>query len=370
MFGLLRRAPRRIPPAPRSFRPCLEQLETRFCPSTLTLNAAYTSGNSATLSGQLTGAPNDAGQTINLGGYGGTTTATTDTSGDYTVTVLVTQPGTVSAGYMSQDPASASATLGPLPNPTSPSLTLNYAYTTGNNATFSGQLTGTSNNAAQTINISGYGGTTTATTDANGNYSVTVAVTQPGTVTASYTGQQPATASVKVAASSSLTLNFAYDEQNNVTFSGQLTGEANNAGQTITITGYGGTTTVTTDANGNYSIVLAVTQLGTVTASYSGQQPATASVNVNPPPPNITSFGASQEPNGYWEFSGTITGTPDPEGLVIQLSGLPALQGMTITVNANGTFSEEFQLNGESGTVECSVTDWWGRSDSEMCAVT
>jgi hypothetical protein len=168
-----------------------------------------------------------------------------------------------------------------------------------------------------------------------------------------------------------LTMNFAYVSGNTVTFSGQLTGAANDAGQTINIGGYGGTTTATTDANGNYTVTVADTQLGTVYAGYGsgGQMLAQASVNVNPEAPTIANFGASQESGGYWDFSGEITGTPDPGGMTITLGGLSSIQGMQITVNANGTFAEEFQLNGQTGTVGAMTTDWWGRSAESSCGV-
>jgi hypothetical protein len=357
-------------------------LETRACPSALTLNYASGGGNTETLSGQLTGAPNNAGQTITLSGYGGTTTATTDASGKYTATVTASQPGAVTAMYAGPAPASASVTPGTSPGNASPALTLNAAYTSGNNVTLSGQLTGAASNAGQTITLGGYGGTTTATTDANGNYSVTVAAIQNGIVSANFApgGQQQVMTSVTLAvpaltaltallpstpSTAGLTLNYAYTSGNNVTFSGQLTGAPSDAGQTITLGGYGGTTTATTDANGNFSVTVAVTQLGIVTAGYAPggqQQPVTASVTVNPMAPAITGFTVIPESGGYWEFEGTVTGTPDPQGMTINLGGLSSLQGQTIAVAANGTFDECFQLNGQTGTVMASTTDWWGRT--------
>jgi hypothetical protein len=170
---------------------------------------------------------------------------------------------------------------------------------------------------------------------------------------------------------SSLTMNYTYGNQNNVTFSGQLTGAPNDAGQTIMIGGYGNSTTTTTDANGNYSVTVPVTQLGTVTGAYmvNGQPQTTASAAVNPAAPQITGFKAVEEPNDYYEFTGTVTGVPNPGGMTITLQGLSSVQGQTITVNANGTFSESFFMNGQTGEVGAMTMDWWGRNAEAGCGV-
>jgi hypothetical protein len=170
---------------------------------------------------------------------------------------------------------------------------------------------------------------------------------------------------------SSLSMNYAYGTGNNVTFSGQLTGAPNDANQVIGISGYGANTQTTTDANGNYSVTVPVTQLGTVSAAYvvNGQQQASNSVTVNPAAPQITNFAAVEEPNDYYEFTGTITGVPNPGGMTITLGGLQAVQGQTITVNANGTFSESFFMNGQAGNVNANTMDWWGRMAENVCPV-
>ncbi len=169
----------------------------------------------------------------------------------------------------------------------------------------------------------------------------------------------------------SLSMNYAYGTGNNVTISGQLTGASNDANQVIGISGYGANTQTTTDANGNYSVTVPVTQLGTVSAvaMVNGQQQASNSVTINPAAPQITNFVAIEEPNGYYEFTGTVTGTPNPEGMTITLDGLSSIQGQTITVNSNGTFSDSFNMNGQAGNVGATTMDWWGRMAEEVCAV-
>jgi hypothetical protein len=170
---------------------------------------------------------------------------------------------------------------------------------------------------------------------------------------------------------SALTLNAAYESQNNVLFSGQLTEAPNEAGQTINLTGNGWSTTATTDANGNYSVTVPVGMLGNVTALHwaGTQADASAVVSVNPPPPSISGFTAIQEPGGFWEFKGTVAGTPDPAGMTITFGGLTAIQGDTATVAADGTFDATFQLNGETGSVTAMTTDWWTQMGGACVAV-
>src|SRR5262249_53473496 len=139
-------------------------------------------------------------------------------------------------------------------------------------------------------------------------------------------------------------------------------GASNDAGQTITLSGDGVNTTATTDANGNFSIEVAVTQMGTLSATYAaGMQKASARGGGNPPAPDNTNFTARQEPRGYWGIKGTDTGAPDPAGMVIHFGGLQALQNQTAGVAADGTFDEVFQLNGQTGCVTAMTTDWWGQ---------
>ncbi len=168
----------------------------------------------------------------------------------------------------------------------------------------------------------------------------------------------------------SLSMNYACTSQNNVNFTGHLSGAPVEAGQTITISGGGVNTTATTDANGNYSVTVPVTQLGNVSAVYmSGLQMASAMVNVNPAAPDITGFNAIQEPGGYWEFKGTVAGTPDPGGMTITFGGVPTVQGLTTTVAADGSFDVVFQLGGQTGVVSATTTDWWGRTDQATVGV-
>jgi hypothetical protein len=105
MFGLFTRTPRTRKPTRRTTTLWLESLEDRlspaggsggtgFSPETITLNVTYLQDRQAIFSGQLTNSSGPvANQTINLTGVVNTTT-TTDSQGDYNITVSVPQLGT------------------------------------------------------------------------------------------------------------------------------------------------------------------------------------------------------------------------------------------------------------------------------------
>jgi hypothetical protein len=97
MFGLLLRKKKARPAGPpRRTRLGLETLEGREVPSSVTLNVTYGQGRSITLSGTLSGAPNVANQPISIQGQA-SGRATTDSSGNYTITLTASGLGQVTA---------------------------------------------------------------------------------------------------------------------------------------------------------------------------------------------------------------------------------------------------------------------------------
>jgi hypothetical protein len=162
----------------------------------------------------------------------------------------------------------------------------------------------------------------------------------------------------------SLSLGFTFVNQDNVKCAGRYTG-TNVANQAISIQGQGWSASATTDANGYYSVTVAATHLGAVTAtvvsspSVQDQETLTAAV------PQITNFVAIQEANGQWEFKGTITGTPDPQGMTITFGGLSNIAGNTTTVLSDGTFDVVFTLGTQEGFVTATTTDWWGQNSPQ-----
>jgi hypothetical protein len=159
---------------------------------------------------------------------------------------------------------------------------------------------------------------------------------------------------------SSLTLNYSYGSQTTVNFYGQYSGGQNPANQVVTIAGSNWSVNTTTDAGGNYSRGTPVTTLGQVTASVADPASNKPTVKVNPPAPQITNFTAVQD-YGLEEFSGTITGTPNPSGMTVIFGGLSSVAGQTTTVGNNSQFSAAFNMNGQTGNVSALTTDWWGQ---------
>jgi hypothetical protein len=97
--------------APRSFRPLLEELESRFCPSSLSLNATAVSENMVQFSGQYTGASQVVGQAVVITGQGWSTTTWTNSQGRYGVTNPVRQFGNVTATVQADPSATATVNV-------------------------------------------------------------------------------------------------------------------------------------------------------------------------------------------------------------------------------------------------------------------
>jgi hypothetical protein len=133
------------------------------------------------------------------------------------------------------------------------------------------------------------------------------------------------------------------------------------AGQVIGISGQGWNGSAITDGNGNYTVTIPVTKLGTVTAMTMDNQSNRPQVALNPPAPQIVNFVASAEPGGLEDFSGKVTGTPNPGGMSIAFGGLTALLNRYTQVNADGTFDVVFALNGQVGVAMAQTKDWWGQ---------
>src|SRR5262245_45817447 len=156
----------------------VEQLPDRICPS-LTLTTTPLPGHYVAVSGHFTSA-NNAFVNVSLGGAL-TAYLTTDANGDYSDTVYGgAMPGTVNADAI--DPitmvtsyASASISV------TSPTLSMSIANSTASTITLSGDVTGIDKANNSSVQFSG-AASGSATTDANGHYSVTVSASMGGTI--------------------------------------------------------------------------------------------------------------------------------------------------------------------------------------------
>jgi len=169
MLGLLSRARRKSPPArPLRFRPMLEALEDRYCPSTITLTETVGNNSMVTFTGQVTNTPSPGGLTVQLSGIanGG---AVTDANGNFSDTLQGTGPGQESA--KTTDGLSNVATV-----MVQMEAITDFGYTvTGPGMyIFSGHVAG--GVEGQVVNLGGIKDLTgkTAVVDSNGDFSIAV----------------------------------------------------------------------------------------------------------------------------------------------------------------------------------------------------
>ena len=172
MFRLLSRSPRKSSPAKAgTFRPALERLESRDCPSTINL-MAYTTPSShvVTLMGQVTNTPTPGGLTVQLGGEVNGT-ATTDANGNFTASLPAAALGVVTAATADGQSNTAQFTL---TDQGTRITSFNWIQDPGNVYVFSGQVGG--GYQGETVNLGGIhslqGKSTTV--DVSGNFSYTV----------------------------------------------------------------------------------------------------------------------------------------------------------------------------------------------------
>jgi uncharacterized membrane protein len=203
----------------------------------------------------------------------GLKTTTTDTSGNYIITI---DPGpytvTASATGYNTDSASVIVTSGG-------TVTQDFHLTPAP-GTIAGTVTDV-NSAAPISGATIKAGLKTTTTDTSGNYIITI---DPGpyTVIASATGYNTASSSVTVTSGGTVTRDFALIPVGGGIILGTIKGTVTNATSLAPISGAtvtAGGITRTTDANGNYIISIGPGTY-TVKASATGYNSASASVIV------------------------------------------------------------------------------------------
>src|SRR5262249_42873578 len=122
-----------------------------------------------------------------------------------------------------------------------------------------------------------------------------------------------------------------------------------------------GAGTTTTNSNGDFSADLNPSAPGILTATVTDQwnqaSPAAAATLTNKAPV-IQNFVGQALDASVWVFTGRVV-DEWAAGLTVTFSGLPALQGKTVTVSSDGTFSLTVDLQDQTGTVSAQVTDWW-----------
>jgi hypothetical protein len=150
-------------------------------------------------------------------------------------------------------------------------MDLSVAYHANRSVTFSGQVTDTPSPGGLTVQISG-AATGTTTTDASGNYSVTLTATSLGVVQARTGDGLSNIATATLTAGTPDIQNFGYvkGDNNYYTFSGQVTGDVTQ-GMVVTFSGQSQAMqgkTCTVGVNGWFSITVQIppSDLGTVSA--------------------------------------------------------------------------------------------------------
>jgi hypothetical protein len=161
-----------------------------------------------------------------------------------------------------------------------------------------------------------------------------------------------------------LNLQFAYQPNRQVLFTGGVSDTLVPGGQTIQFSG-AVNGTATTDASGSFSVILKATSLGQVNVTSASQPCNTVTVTLKSGQPVISNFQAVCQGNGVWLFTGTVTGAPT-QGEVINFGGITALTGKSVTVNGDGTFSfYGVVAGGQGGIAWAQAVDWWGDTSEE-----
>ena len=203
--------------------------------------------------------------------------------------------------------------------------------------------------------------------NASGVFDLQTTATSLGLVAALATdtnGAQFGAATQIAAAAPSLMLNITYGLNKQVTLTGRVT-DAQPGDLTVTFSGVANGTVIT-NPDGSFSTDLTATALGKITATVQdvwGLNSNSANVWVSDPGPTIK-LNASQTTQGVWVFTGMVSG-PWTAGMTVTFSSstCSAIDGKTVTINADGTFSLAVVLNpGDTGWITASVTDCWNES--------
>jgi uncharacterized membrane protein len=306
----------------------------------VTFKGAATSSNGA-ISGTVTDAKTGAGIANATVSYsGGSTTANTNSTGAYTLSVA---PGSYSvtataANYQSSTETGVAVSSGS-------STTANFSLTQ-NVGTIAGTVTSSTGAPIANATVSYSGGSTTATTNSSGAYTLNVA---PGTytVTVSATGYQTSTQpNVTVTQGTTTTTNFSLTLTTG-TISGTVSSSTGTAISGATVSYSGGSTTASTNSSGAYTLSVAPGTYS-VTAAATGYQSSTqSSVTVTAGSTTSTNFSLTATPG---TISGTVTSSTGTtiSGATVSYSGGSA----TAITNASGAYS----LSAAPGTYSVTVT--------------
>ena len=328
--------------------------------------AIHGSGTTWTLQGSVD-VQDPEGLTVTFGGLPSLSGVTASVQGDGTFSATVTlqadESGTATAqttDWWGQQSNLAEHVMPPI-------LSLTATVLANHQVLLSGYATG--GNIAN-VNVT-FGGAAcgTATTDASGYFSFTTTDAELGTVSVAgidQDGQETNTAQAVIGTQEPqlyMWIQLVY--QNQVVLAGHV--DDVDTGLTVKL---GGTAagSVQTDQDGNFSITVTPTQLGAITAATTdlwGDASNTAAVSVSSDPPFIYNCSAVQQYGTVYTFSGNVLAA-DPSGLIVTLGGIASANGMTTTVQPDGTWTLSVTLQaseiGQSVTFQ--TTDWWSQASN------
>jgi hypothetical protein len=152
-----------------------------------------------------------------------------------------------------------------------------------------------------------------------------------------------------------------------------LSGTIIDSNPTAALVSFGGLASgsITPDASGHFSVQENLPGLGMVSAAVKdpgGALSNPAQTMVIDAPPVIVNFRAINNGGNSWTFSGQVQ-DEDAAGMVVTLGGIPALNHVFVTVQANGSFSCTVTLQpGESGNATAVCVDAWGQTSNNATA--
>ena len=273
----------------------------------------------------------------------GSTTATTDANGNYSVTVSNGWNGWISP----------SNGLVGIFAPLARAYTNLNAYATGQNFTWgaapwiSGRViqSGTSTGVPDaTITFSGGLGSTN--TDSNGNYSFQVPYKWSGTATASFTSGGFATSNITYSALTASKTGKNYTWTPPPVISGKITRSGSSAGVPgATITFSGNLGSANTDSNGNYSFTVPYKWSGTATASFTNGGFATSNLTYSALTANKTGKNYTWTPPPV--ISGKVTKSGSSTGVT------------NVTIAFSGSLSSGSTVTGTNGSYSITVPYGW-----------
>ncbi|MHC9539176.1 MAG: carboxypeptidase regulatory-like domain-containing protein [Vulcanimicrobiota bacterium] len=298
-----------------------------------------------------------SGVTVSIG----TLTTTTDANGAYTIQNVPAGTQTIAAtktGYTAVS-SSVSVTAGQ-------TTTKNISMSPGTAQV--GTVQGTVTDQTTSAKLSGVSvaiGTLTATTDANGAYTIQNVPAGTQTITATKTGYTAVSSSVSVTAGQTTTKNISMTPGTAQvgTVQGTVTDQTTSAklsGVSVAI----GTLTATTDANGAYTIQNVPVGTQSIAATKTGYAAFSDSVTVAAS--QTTTKNISMTP-GTAQV-GTVQGTVTDQTTSAKLSGVTVSIGtLTATTDANGAYTIQ---NVPAGTQTITATKTGYAAVSSSVSVT